>query len=70
MMPLTFANEGETNIIKKIGGNDEVKAFLSNLGFVVGGEATVVAQINGNIIVNVKEARVALGKEMANKIMV
>ena len=70
MMPLTYANEGEANIIKKIGGNDESKTFLSNLGFVVGGEVTVVAQINGNIIVNVKEARVALGKEMANKIMV
>ncbi len=70
MMPLTYANEGEANIIKKIGGNDEARTFLSNLGFVVGGEVTVVAQVNGNIIVNVKEARVALGKEMANKIMV
>ena len=70
MMPLTYANEGEANIIKKIGGADETKTFLSNLGFVVGGEVTVVAQIDGNIIVNVKESRVALGKEMAAKIMV
>ena len=70
MMPLTYASEGEANIVKKINGKDEVKTFLSNLGFVVGSEVTVVAQIDGNIIVNVKEARVALGKEMAAKIMV
>lgn len=69
-MPLTFANENEANIIKKINGNDEVKGFLNNLGFVVGGEVTVVAQVNGSIIVNVKESRVALGREMANKVMV
>lgn len=70
MMPLTLAEEGEKNIIRKIGGKDETKQFLANLGFVVGGEVTVISQINGNIIVNVKEARVALGKEMAAKIMI
>ncbi len=69
-MPLTFAAVGETNIIKKIGGLPEVKKHLENLGFVVGGNVTVVSSIGGNLIVNVKEARVAISKEMAQKIIV
>ena len=69
-MPLTFANAGEENIIKKVGGNPETRKFLENLGFVVGGTVTVVSEIGGNVIVNVKESRVAVSKEMANKIMV
>ncbi len=70
MMPLTLANVGEENIIKKIGGKPEVKAHLENLGFVAGGAVTVINAINGNIIVNVKESRIAISKEMAQKIMV
>ncbi len=70
MMPLLLATPGESNIIKKIGGNPEVKAHLADLGFVVGGDVMVVNEIGGNIIVNVKEARVALSREMAQKIMI
>ena len=70
MMPLTFANVGEENMIKKVGGNPEIRKFLENLGFVAGGTVTVVSQIGGNVIVNVKESRVAVSKEMASKIMV
>ena len=70
MMPLTFANVGEENCIRNIGGNPETKKFLENLGFVVGGSVIVVNEINGNMIVNVKESRVAISKEMANKILV
>ena len=69
-MPLTFATVGETNIIKKIGGLPEVKKHLENLGFVVGGDVIVVASMGGNLIVNVKEARIAISKEMAQKIIV
>lgn len=70
MMPLSLANVGENNIIKKIGGNPEVKKHLENLGFVVGGNVQVVSALGGNVIVNVKEARVAISEEMARKIMV
>ena len=70
MMPLTLTNVGETNIIKKIGGSPEVKKHLENLGFVVGGDVTIVNKLGGNVIVNVKEARVAVSEEMARKIMV
>lgn len=70
MMPLTFADVGEENIIKKIGGSPEVKKHLEDLGFVVGGTVTVISQISGNLIVNVKEARVAVSREMAAKIYV
>ncbi len=70
MMPLTLANVGEENMIKKVGGNPEVKKHLENLGFVAGGNVTVITAMGGNIIVNVKEARVAISKEMAQKIMV
>ena len=70
MLPLTMASQGEPMTIKKIGGKQETKKFLETLGFVVGGTVTVVSEINGNMIVNVKDARVAIGKDMANKIMV
>jgi ferrous iron transport protein A len=61
---------GETNTIKKVGGKEETRKFLENLGFVTGGEVTVVSEIEGNLIVNVKDSRVAIGKDMANRIMV
>lgn len=70
MMPLSLANVGEDNIIKKIGGNPELKKHLENLGFVVGGNVKVISTLGGNVIVNVKEARVAISEEMARKIMV
>ena len=70
MLPLSIASQGEPVIIKKIGGKQETKKFLETLGFVVGGTVTVVSEINGNMIVNVKDSRVAIGKDMANKIMV
>ncbi len=69
-MPLTLAEVGEENIIRKIGGKQEVKAHLENLGFVVGGVVTIVSAIGGNVIVNVKDSRIAVSKEMAQKIMV
>ena len=70
MMPLTFATVGEENTIVKIGGKPEVKKHLENLGFVVGGTVKVVSAMGGNLIVNVKEARVGISQEMAQKIMV
>ncbi len=70
MMPLTLAEVGEQNIIRKIGGKQEVKTHLENLGFVVGGAVTVINAIGGNVIVNVKDSRIAVSKEMAQKIMV
>lgn len=70
MMPLALANVGETNIIRKIGGGPEIKKHLENLGFVVGGDVTVINTLGGNVIVNVKEARIAISEEMARKIMI
>ena len=70
MMPLTMAKVGEPNTIKRIGGREETKKFRENLGFVTGGVVTVVSEISGNMILNVKDSRVALGKDMANKIMI
>ena len=70
MMPLTMAKVGEPNTIKRIGGREETQKFLENLGFVTGGVVTVVSEISGNMILNVKDSRVALGKDMANKIMI
>ena len=70
MMPLTFADIEEDNIIKRIGGTPEVKKHLENLGFVVGGNVKVVNRMENNIIVNVKESRIAISEGMANKIMV
>ncbi|MCH5266713.1 MAG: ferrous iron transport protein A [Lachnospiraceae bacterium] len=69
-MPLTMVKEGESNIIKCVGGKDETRKFLENLGFVSGGTVTVVSMINGNMIVNVKDSRVAISKNMACHIMV
>ena len=70
MMPLTMVNTGEPSVIKKVGGKEETIIFLEKLGFVPGGTVTVVSEIEGNLIVNVKDSRVAIGKDMANKIMV
>lgn len=70
MIPLTYATAGEENIIKKIGGKDEVRQHLEALGFVVGGQISVIAQNAGNVIVNIKESRIAISKEMAQKIMI
>ena len=70
MMPLSLAGVGEENTIKKIGGSPEVKQHLENLGFVVGGNVKIVNTLGGNVIVNVKESRVAISEEMACKIMV
>ncbi|MBR6999157.1 MAG: ferrous iron transport protein A [Lachnospiraceae bacterium] len=70
MMPIALANVGEPMIVKRIGGSPEVKKHLENLGFVVGGTVTVITSLGGNIIVNVKESRVAISEEMARKIMV
>lgn len=69
-MPLTLANIGEENTIKRIGGKPEVKKHLENLGFVVGGNVTVITTMGGNVIVNVKEARIAISQKMAQKVMV
>ena len=70
MMPLSLAGIGEENTIKKIAGSPEVKQHLENLGFVVGGSVKIVNTLGGNVIVNVKESRVAISEEMARKIMV
>lgn len=70
MMPLSMTGVGEANVIQKVGGKEETRRFLENLGFVAGGMVTVVSEIGGNMIVNVKDSRVAIGKDMANKIMV
>ena len=70
MMPLTFASVGEENMIRKVGGNSEIRAHLENLGFVTGGNVTVVSTIGGNLIVNVKDSRVAISRGMASKILV
>ena len=69
-MPLTMAKTGEANTIKKVGGKSETRKFLENLGFVTGGQVTVVSQLSGSMIVNVKESRVALNRDMANKIVI
>lgn len=70
MMPLTMAGIGEVNTILKIGGNEETRRFLANLGFVTGTEISVVSSIGGNVIVNVKDARVAVNSDMAKHIMI
>ena len=69
-MPLTFAQIGESNIIRRVGGSPELRRHLAEMGFVPGGNVTVVSKIAGNVIVNVKESRVAVSKEMANKIFI
>lgn len=70
MMPLALATVGEENLIRKVGGSPEMKKHLEDMGFVAGGTATVVAAMGGNIIVKVKETRVAISEEMARKIMI
>ena len=70
MMPITMAGIGETCKIKKIGGNEETRLFLANLGFVNDAEISVVSAIGGNVIVNVKDARVAVNQDMARHIMI
>jgi ferrous iron transport protein A len=70
MMPLTMAEAGKTTVIRRVGGNEEARHHLENLGFLPGSEVTVISVISGNVIVNVKESRVAISREMANKIMV
>ena len=70
MMPLNLALPGEENIIRKIGGSPEVKKHLEDLGFVVGGSVTLLTVLNGNVIVNVKESRIALDADMARRIMI
>ena len=70
MMPLVFADVGEEQIIKKVGGSQEMKQHLADMGFVPGGGVTVVSTIGGNVIVKVKESRVAISREMAQKIIV
>ncbi|MDF2513881.1 MAG: FeoA family protein [Herbinix sp.] len=69
-MPLTMVKIGEPNIIKKVGGKEDTRRFLENLGFVSGGTVTVISEIGGNMIVNVKDSKVAIGKDIANKILV
>ncbi len=70
MIPLNCADPNEESVIRKIGGSPEVRKHLENLGFVVGGTATVLTSLNGNVIVKVKESRVAINEEMARKIMI
>jgi len=69
-MPLTFAKPGETNYIQKITGKDDIRQHLAELGFVVGERVTVITEIAGNMILQVKESRIALDKAMANRIMI
>ena len=70
MMPLVFANPGEENIVRKLGGSPEVRQHLADLGFNVGADVTIVNAIGGNVIVKIKESRVAISREMAQKIMI
>ena len=70
MIPLSLADTGKEQTIKKIGGNAEVRQHLENLGFVTGGHVAIISVINGNVIVKVKESRIAISEELARKIMV
>ena len=70
MMPLTYATPGEETIVKKVGGNPNVKRHLENLGFTPGGSVTLISVLGGNVIVKVKESRIALNEDMARKVMV
>ena len=69
-MPLTMVNQEETQVIWKVGGKEETRKFLEGMGFVAGGEVTVLSKAMGNVIVSIKGSRIAIGKDMANKIMV
>ncbi len=70
MMPLTMAKTGQDNTIKKVGGKEETRQFLANLGFVPGSHVSIITEISGNVIVHIKESRIAISREMAMKIMV
>ena len=70
MIPLSFANKGEDLVVKKVGGNDEVKRHLENLGIVPGSSIAVISELNGNLIVRVKESRIAINEELAKRIMI
>ena len=70
MMPLSMINEGATGTVARVGGKEETRRFLENLGFVPGVSVTVISKLGGNLIVNVKDSRLAIGNDMANKIMV
>ena len=70
MMPINLAERGSPQIIRRVGGNPEVKKHLEDLGFHVGGEVTVVNALGGNLIIQVKDSRVALDRELAGKIMI
>ena len=70
MMPLTMLQTGETQTIKKVGGREDTRRFLESLGFTAGGEVTVVVRLGGNVIVSIRDSRVAVSREMAGKIMV
>lgn len=69
-MPLTLVKEGEPAFIKKVGGKEDVRQFLENLGFVSGAAVTVITTVGGNLIVNIKDSRIAIGRDMASRIMV
>ncbi len=69
-MPLTMIQAGQPGTVKKVGGREDTRRFLENLGFVIGTMVTVISEMNGNMIVSVKDTRVAIGKDMANKILV
>ncbi len=69
-MPLTMATVGQTNCIKKVLGKDEIRRHLAELGLVVGGEVTVISKIAGNMILSVKESRIALDQTMTNRIII
>ena len=69
-MPLKMVNQEETQVIRKVGGKEETRKFLEGMGFVAGGEVTVLSKAMGNVIVSIKGSRIAIGKDMANKIMV
>ncbi|RHM61520.1 MULTISPECIES: FeoA family protein [Coprobacillaceae] len=69
-MPLTMLNNGEVGTITRIGGNEETRRFLNNLGFIVGEQVTVLSTIGGNVIVNVKDSRIAINEDMAKHIMI
>ena len=70
MMPLSMINEGATGTVARVGGKEETRRFLENLGFVPGVSVTVISRLGGNMIVNVKDSRIAIGNDMANEIMV
>ena len=69
-IPLSIVSAGEENVIKKVGGKEDTRRFLENLGFVAGGTVTVISEFDGNMIVNIKDSRVAIGKDMANRIII